>query len=150
MTSTDSKTQQRAAAASLKDETTRLVPVAHNSSKDDSDDGDRDKILSIWSDAKDIAVLGLPIFLAMLSWVGMKTTDSALLGHVSADALAAAALSDLVRFVFIKRCCLGSLFSLFASIVFLIDNLMMLVISSITMSWMKTIVSPFAISVLLP
>ena len=32
----------------------------------------------------------------MLSWVGMKTTDSALLGHVSAQALSAAALSDLV------------------------------------------------------
>ncbi len=36
-----------------------------------------------------------PIFLAMISWLGMKTTDTALLGHVSADALAAAALSDL-------------------------------------------------------
>jgi len=50
---------------------------------------------SLLQDAKDTLVLGVPIFLAMLSWVGMKTTDSALLGHVSADALAAAALSDL-------------------------------------------------------
>jgi Na+-driven multidrug efflux pump len=50
---------------------------------------------SLWSDAKDTVRLGIPIFLATLSWVGMKTTDSALLGHVSPDALAAAALSDL-------------------------------------------------------
>lgn len=50
---------------------------------------------SWFQDARDTLLLGIPIFLAMLSWVGMKTTDSALLGHVSADALAAAALSDL-------------------------------------------------------
>jgi MATE family multidrug resistance protein len=50
---------------------------------------------SSWDDAKDIIVLGIPLFLSMMSWVGMKTTDSALLGHVSADALAASALSDL-------------------------------------------------------
>jgi multidrug resistance protein, MATE family len=55
-----------------------------------------DEHSSLWHDAKDTITLGIPIFLAMLSWVGMKTTDSALLGHVSADALAAAALSDLV------------------------------------------------------
>lgn len=60
-------------------------------------DDDDEKDASIWADAKDTFVLGVPIFLSMLSWVGMKTTDSALLGHVSADALAAAALSDLVR-----------------------------------------------------
>jgi hypothetical protein len=53
---------------------------------------------SIWLDAKDTIVLAAPIFLSILSWVGMKTTDSALLGHVSSDALAAAALSDLVRY----------------------------------------------------
>lgn len=56
-----------------------------------------DKQESLWHDAKDTLLLGIPIFLSMLSWVGMKTTDSALLGHVSADALSAAALSDLVR-----------------------------------------------------
>jgi hypothetical protein len=53
---------------------------------------------SILHDAYDTVVLGIPIFFSMLSWVGMKTTDSALLGHVSAQALAAAALSDLVRY----------------------------------------------------
>lgn len=52
---------------------------------------------NIWHDAVDTILLGVPIFASMISWVGMKTTDSALLGHVSADALAAAALSDLVR-----------------------------------------------------
>jgi multidrug resistance protein, MATE family len=50
---------------------------------------------SVYSDAKDTILLGFPIFLAMLSWVGMKTTDSALLGHVSSQALSAASLSDL-------------------------------------------------------
>jgi len=50
---------------------------------------------SLLRDARDTVALGAPIFLAMLSWIGMKTTDSALLGHVSADALAAAALSDI-------------------------------------------------------
>jgi hypothetical protein len=53
---------------------------------------------SIWLETKDTIVLAAPIFLSILSWVGMKTTDSALLGHVSSDALAAAALSDLVRY----------------------------------------------------
>jgi multidrug resistance protein, MATE family len=50
---------------------------------------------SIWVDAKDTIVLGIPIFLTMLSWIGMKTTDTSLLGHISVDALAASALSDL-------------------------------------------------------
>lgn len=49
----------------------------------------------IWVDARDTCILGFPIFLSMLSWVGMKTTDTALLGHVSADAIGAAALSDI-------------------------------------------------------
>jgi multidrug resistance protein, MATE family len=50
---------------------------------------------TFWEDMMDTVKLGIPIFIAMLSWVGMKTTDTALLGHVSRDALAAAALSDL-------------------------------------------------------
>jgi hypothetical protein len=52
---------------------------------------------TIYADVWDTITLGVPIFFSMLSWVGMKTTDSALLGHVSAKALSAAALSDLVR-----------------------------------------------------
>jgi multidrug resistance protein, MATE family len=58
------------------------VPVSH-------------KTDPIWVDAKDTMVLGIPIFLTMLSWIGMKTTDTSLLGHISVDALAASALSDL-------------------------------------------------------
>ncbi|KAL3918496.1 MAG: hypothetical protein SGILL_004211 [Bacillariaceae sp.] len=50
---------------------------------------------SVWEDAVDILKLGFPIFLSSLSWVGKKTTDTALLGHVNQEALAAAALSDL-------------------------------------------------------
>jgi MATE family multidrug resistance protein len=45
--------------------------------------------------ALDTVKLAAPIFISRLSWVAMKTMDAALLGHVSADALAAAALSDL-------------------------------------------------------
>lgn len=55
----------------------------------------QDQPASIAQDALDILRLSAPIFLAMVSWLGMKTTDTALLGHVNADALAAAALSDL-------------------------------------------------------
>jgi len=63
---------------------------------DDNDELDEEtSTCSIAHDIGDTMALGAPIFLSMLSWVGMKTTDSALLGHVSADALAAAALSDL-------------------------------------------------------
>jgi hypothetical protein len=50
---------------------------------------------SIASDAWDIIQLGIPIFISRLSFVGMKTTDTALLGHVSREALSASALSDL-------------------------------------------------------
>eukprot|EP00403_Amphidinium_massartii_P021485 CAMPEP_0178389758 /NCGR_PEP_ID=MMETSP0689_2-20121128/10291_1 /TAXON_ID=160604 /ORGANISM="Amphidinium massartii, Strain CS-259" /LENGTH=505 /DNA_ID=CAMNT_0020010237 /DNA_START=4 /DNA_END=1521 /DNA_ORIENTATION=- len=37
----------------------------------------------------------LPIFMSMVSWVAMKVTDTAVVGHVSTDYLAAVALSDL-------------------------------------------------------
>lgn len=50
---------------------------------------------SIVADAWDILLLGVPIFISRLSFVGMKTTDTALLGHVSREALSASALSDL-------------------------------------------------------
>ena len=70
-------------------------PLVAGSSNHSSSFDDDEENTSILHDAKDTLVLGVPIFLAMLSWVGMKTTDSALLGHVSAEALAAAALSDL-------------------------------------------------------
>jgi multidrug resistance protein, MATE family len=68
-------------------------------------DTDGTKSDSIYTDMKETVVLAFPIFLTMFSWVAMKTTDSALLGHVSADALAASALSDLwtmCTFVFIQ------------------------------------------------
>lgn len=50
---------------------------------------------SVATDAWDIIQLGVPIFISRLSFVGMKTTDTALLGHVSREALSASALSDL-------------------------------------------------------
>jgi len=53
------------------------------------------KDVTVVEDIVDTCKLGIPIFWSMLSWVGMKTTDTALLGHVSSQALAASALSDL-------------------------------------------------------
>jgi len=50
---------------------------------------------SLTAEAADIFKLAVPIFIARLSFVGMKTTDTALLGHVSREALSASALSDL-------------------------------------------------------
>jgi multidrug resistance protein, MATE family len=61
----------------------------------DSNPQFKNKHPSLRKDIHDTIWLAGPIFMAMLSWVGMKTTDTALLGHVSGDALAAAALSDL-------------------------------------------------------
>ncbi|KAL7545794.1 hypothetical protein ACHAWF_009139, partial [Thalassiosira exigua] len=49
----------------------------------------------IWEDVADTLRLAIPIFVSRVSSVGMKTTDTALLGHVSGRALSAAALSDL-------------------------------------------------------
>eukprot|EP00970_Alexandrium_tamarense_P000057 scaffold6_cov190-Alexandrium_tamarense.AAC.53 len=46
-------------------------------------------------DVLDTFHLALPIFISRVSFVGMKTTDTALLGHVSGESLSAAALSDL-------------------------------------------------------
>eukprot|EP00529_Nitzschia_sp_RCC80_P018861 CAMPEP_0113510598 /NCGR_PEP_ID=MMETSP0014_2-20120614/38225_1 /TAXON_ID=2857 /ORGANISM="Nitzschia sp." /LENGTH=514 /DNA_ID=CAMNT_0000406567 /DNA_START=103 /DNA_END=1647 /DNA_ORIENTATION=- /assembly_acc=CAM_ASM_000159 len=50
---------------------------------------------SIMHDVLDTFKLGIPIFISSLSFVGKKTTDTALLGHVSQEALSASALSDL-------------------------------------------------------
>jgi len=49
----------------------------------------------ICKEAMDTIGLAVPIFLARVSFVGMKATDTALLGHVSSEALSASALSDL-------------------------------------------------------
>ena len=69
--------------------------IATDTSTTDSSTAAADDDTNPWSDAFDTVQLGIPIFFAMASWVGMKLTDSALLGHVSATALAAASLSDL-------------------------------------------------------
>lgn len=65
--------------------------------KDDHIHGNENdqKIKGFISDAFDTLSLAVPIFISRLSWVGMTTTDTSLLGHVGADALAAQALSDL-------------------------------------------------------
>ena len=86
MTSDDLESSQ--GAVSLEKEPLLSNDAFESSSNNDDDEGRP----TIAEDAVDTVRLGVPIFLAMLSWVGMKTTDSALLGHVSADALAAAAV----------------------------------------------------------
>eukprot|EP00041_Stephanoeca_diplocostata_P033944 m.1137073 g.1137073 ORF g.1137073 m.1137073 type:complete len:148 (-) comp24434_c3_seq2:178-621(-) len=55
----------------------------------------RPKRKTVIQEACDILYLAGPIFIAMFSWVGMKTTDTALLGHVGTEKLSASALSDL-------------------------------------------------------
>jgi len=105
----DSQQQQQQQQQQLvtKEEKKPLLAYTNNLPHDD-EEGPQ----TILEDAKDTLVLGVPIFLATLSWTGMKTTDSALLGHVSADALAAAALSDLwtmCSLVFINARVLGVL-----------------------------------------
>jgi len=50
---------------------------------------------SLLTEWLDLLKLSLPIFVSYVSWVGMKTTDTAILGHVGTEYLSAAALSDL-------------------------------------------------------
>ena len=62
-------------------------------------------IESISTDVMDTLHLAMPIFMSRISYTGMKTVDTALLGHVSGAALSAAALSDLwtsCTYVFIQ------------------------------------------------
>jgi len=59
-----------------------------------------------------IFVLFVPTFIARLAWIGMKTTDTALLGHSGTDFLTASSLSDFwtsISGVFINDTVLGSL-----------------------------------------
>lgn len=56
---------------------------------------DKASLPTLAHEALDVLKLAVPIFIARLSFVGMKTTDTALLGHVSRQALSASALSDL-------------------------------------------------------
>ena len=43
----------------------------------------------------DLLTLTLPVFVASIAFVGMKTTDTSLMGHVGSDALDASSYSDL-------------------------------------------------------
>lgn len=50
---------------------------------------------TVWREVCDLFRLSMPIFVSMVSWVVMKSTDTALLGHVGTKYLEASALSDL-------------------------------------------------------
>ncbi|KAG7366050.1 multidrug efflux protein [Nitzschia inconspicua] len=80
-------------------ETTPLVVSAtipvRDISRERNQEWSSDVNESILDDVLDTLKLGIPIAISYLSWVGKKTTDSAILGHVSREALAAASLSDL-------------------------------------------------------
>ena len=80
----------------------------HKAEKKSNDDVEKAQLAQVAGDANadglrtivledviDTLRLAIPIFIARVSYVGMKTTDTALLGHVSGEALSAAALSDL-------------------------------------------------------
>jgi multidrug resistance protein, MATE family len=71
------------------------APSSSSSSSIPDTNNDRQAKESIADDMIDILKLGIPIFVSSLSFVGKKTTDTALLGHVSQEALSASALSDL-------------------------------------------------------
>lgn len=84
-------------STSSSSETTPLIGIQNDDTTTDVECGKlpAPRPHSISEDVLDTLKLGVPIFVAMLSWVGMKSTDTALLGHVGSDALSAAALSDL-------------------------------------------------------
>jgi len=65
---------------------------------------------NICKEAMDTIGLAVPIFLARVSFVGMKATDTALLGHVSSEALSASALSDLWQVQIILFCILQNIY----------------------------------------
>ncbi len=50
---------------------------------------------SFRSEVSDIVKLALPLFISGVAWVALKTTDTALVGHVGTRELAAVALADL-------------------------------------------------------
>eukprot|EP00466_Bigelowiella_natans_P007909 jgi/Bigna1/82392/fgenesh1_pg.92_\ len=50
---------------------------------------------SLCAEALDILWLAVPIFFSRMAWTTIKTTDTALVGHVGTNELAAVALSDL-------------------------------------------------------
>lgn len=50
---------------------------------------------TVTGELKKTLLLSLPIFVAVCSWLGMKVTDTAVLGHVGTDYLSAASLSDI-------------------------------------------------------
>ena len=53
------------------------------------------KPVAVHSELRDLFALTAAVFVASVSWVAMKTTDTALLGHVGTNALSAASLSDI-------------------------------------------------------
>mmetsp|Transcript_3241 Transcript_3241/g.7117 ORF Transcript_3241/g.7117 Transcript_3241/m.7117 type:complete len:504 (+) Transcript_3241:125-1636(+) len=84
-------------------EATESKPLLGNkeTQKDVEAGNDGNKVIAtkasetILEDVIETLTLAFPIFITSLSWVGKKTTDTGLLGHLSKEALAASALSDL-------------------------------------------------------
>ena len=62
---------------------------------DAPEDEDIERPLTVLEEARDILLLFVPLFFSSLSWVAMKTTDTALLGHAGTKYLEASSLSDL-------------------------------------------------------
>eukprot|EP00959_Pyramimonas_sp_CCMP1952_P079363 1658731-Pyramimonas_sp.AAC.1 len=70
----------------------RLLGESTSRITDEGEDEVHPSLLIEWLD---ILRLALPMCISYVSWVGMKTTDTAILGHVGTRYLSAAALSDL-------------------------------------------------------
>ncbi|EJK67992.1 hypothetical protein THAOC_10882, partial [Thalassiosira oceanica] len=83
-------------AQKIHHETSPLVGDVGPKGDDAAGDAEsQDREATFKDDVLDTLHLAGPIFVSRVSWVGMKSTDTALLGHTSGDALSAAALSDL-------------------------------------------------------
>lgn len=65
----------------MQDESSALLPHKHHP--------------SVWEEIYTLLKLWVPLFFGTCAWVCMKTTDTALLGHVGTHYLSAAAVSDL-------------------------------------------------------
>eukprot|EP00037_Helgoeca_nana_P029507 m.352862 g.352862 ORF g.352862 m.352862 type:complete len:501 (+) comp27988_c0_seq1:22-1524(+) len=78
------------------DEKRPLLPDDGDGGGGDGGDGhDIEGPLTLVEEVADIVKLAIPLFFSMVSWIAMKTTDTALLGHTGTKYLEASALSDL-------------------------------------------------------
>jgi MATE family multidrug resistance protein len=91
MSSKDGERKPLLGSASIPSSTLTRATSALNSAKPSVRDG----LMTVGDVVRTILSMAWKIAIAMSSWVVMKSTDTAILGHVSPEALEGAALSDL-------------------------------------------------------